>query len=42
MSNNTIALIPQIELDLIEAYLSNESAAAFNSYFSENNIPLDA
>jgi len=42
MSNNTIALIPQIELDLIEAYLSNEPAAAFNSYFSENNIPLDA
>ena len=42
MSNNTIALIPQIELDLIEAYLSNESVAAFNSYFSENNIPLDA
>ncbi len=42
MSNNTIALIPQIELDLIEAYLSNEPAAAFDSYFSENNIPLDA
>jgi hypothetical protein len=42
MSNNTIALIPQIELDLIEAYLSNESASAFDSYFSENNIPLDA
>lgn len=42
MSNNTIALIPQIELDLIEAYLINEPAAAFDSYFSENNIPLDA
>ena len=42
MSNNTIVLIPQIELDLIEAYLGNEPAAAFNSYFSENNIPLDA
>jgi len=42
MSNNTIALIPQIELDLIEAYLSNEPASAFDSYFSENNIPLDA
>ena len=42
MSNSTIALIPQIELDLIEAYLSNEPAAAFDSYFSENNIPLDA
>ena len=42
MSNNTIALIPQIELDLIEAYLGNESAAAFDNYFSENNIPLDA
>ena len=42
MSNNTIALIPQIELDLIEAYLSNEPASAFNNYFSENNIPLDA
>jgi hypothetical protein len=42
MSNNTIALIPQIELDLIEAYLSNEPAAAFDNYFSENNIPLDA
>lgn len=42
MSNNTIALIPQIELDLIEAYLSNEPVSAFDSYFSENNIPLDA
>jgi len=42
MSNNTIALIPQIELDLIEAYLSNEPASAFDSYFSENNVPLDA
>ena len=42
MSNNTIALIPQIELDLIEAYLGNEPASAFDSYFSENNIPLDA
>ena len=42
MSNNTIALIPQIELDLIEAYLGNEPAAAFDNYFSENNIPLDA
>jgi len=42
MSNNTIALIPQIELDLIEAYLSNEPASAFDSYFLENNIPLDA
>jgi hypothetical protein len=42
MSNNTIALIPQIELDLIEAYLGNEPAAAFDSYFSGNNIPLDA
>ncbi len=42
MSNNTIALIPQIELDLIEAYLSNEPASAFDGYFSENNIPLDA
>lgn len=42
MSSNTIALIPQIELDLIEAYLSNEAVSAFDSYFSENNIPLDA
>ena len=42
MSSNTIALIPQIELDLIEAYLSNEPASAFDSYFLENNIPLDA
>jgi hypothetical protein len=42
MSNNTIALIPQIELDLIEAYLSNEPALAFDNYFSQNNIPLDA
>ena len=42
MSNNTIALIPQIELDLIEAYLGNEPAAAFDSYLSGNNIPLDA
>jgi hypothetical protein len=42
MSNNTIALIPQIELDLIEAYLSNGSTLAFDDFFSENQIPDDA
>ncbi len=38
MSKNVIALIPQIELDLIEAYLTNGSSAAFEEYFDENNI----
>lgn len=42
MSNNTIALISQIELDLIEAYLSNGPILAFDDFFSENQIPDDA
>ena len=39
MSNKSIALIPQIEFDLIEAYLNGESDAAFQGYFAKNDIP---
>ena len=35
-------MIPQTELDLLEAYLNNGPASVFDGYFSENNIPLDA
>ncbi len=39
MSNNVIALIPQIEFDLIEAYLINGSPKDFEDYLSQNEIP---
>ncbi len=38
MSSNLIALIPQIELDLIETYLEGRSESEFRDYFSENDI----
>ena len=42
MNSNVIALIPQIELDLIEAYVTNGSDAPFHDYFIDNDIPNDA
>jgi hypothetical protein len=39
MNGKTIALIPQVELDLIEAYLTHGSESDFVDYFTENNIP---
>lgn len=39
MNQNVIALIPQIELDLIEAYLANDPSSSFQDYFDQNNIP---
>lgn len=44
MSGNVIALIPQIELDLIEEYLNGRDAygSEFREYFRENDIAEDA
>ena len=39
MNSKTVALIPQIELDLIEAYLTRGSESAFVDYFAEHGIP---
>lgn len=39
MNGKTIALIPQIELDLIEAYLTHGSESGFRDYFAQNEIP---
>ncbi len=42
MKSNQIAMIPQIELDLVEAYVTNGSETDFLDYFLENKIPQDA
>lgn len=39
MSKSTSALLPQIELDLIEAYLTHGSDYDFRDYFEKNDIP---
>ena len=42
MTNEFVTLIPQIELDMIEAYLNGGSDAAFDGYFDEHEVPADA
>jgi len=42
MNNNPTVLIPQIELDLIETYLNDDSNFDLNDYFMDNQIPDDA
>lgn len=42
MTNEFVTLIPQIEMDLIEAYLHGGSDPAFDDYYDEHDVPHDA